>query len=202
MSPTFATRPCRSDRLRQGARTSSAFPSADFNVIEMPEYARGTAGAYADMPGPLENDQRGFYDVSCRSRADWTPRQTASFLREYNKWVMHELTLHEGVPGHLLQLAHSNQYKSTLRAFLASGPMVEGWACYGQDVMADDGLPQPRPALPARPLQVPDAPAGQRDPRPGLPRRRHDPRAGDGADDEDAPSRKSARRRANGCGCN
>jgi uncharacterized protein (DUF885 family) len=116
-----------------------SFPTASFNVIEMPEFARGSAVAYADMPGPLESDQRGFYTVM-PIPSDWTKEQTASFLREYNKWAIHELSLHEGVPGHLLQLAHSNQYKSRLRAFLGSGSMVEGWACYGQDVMADAGF--------------------------------------------------------------
>jgi uncharacterized protein (DUF885 family) len=114
-------------------------PPASYNVIEMPEYARGFAGAYADMPGPLEKDQRGFFNVE-PIPADWTEDQTQSYLREYNKWAMHELTLHEAMPGHLLQLAHSNQYKSRLRAFLQSGPMIEGWACYGQDVMADAGF--------------------------------------------------------------
>lgn len=114
-------------------------PPASFNVIEMPEYARGFAGAYADMPGPLEKDQRGFFNVE-PIPGDWTEEQTQSYLREYNKWAMHELTLHEAMPGHLLQLAHSNQYKSRLRAFLQSGPMIEGWACYGQDVMADEGF--------------------------------------------------------------
>ena len=114
-------------------------PPASYNVIEMPEYARGFAGAYADMPGPLEKDQRGFFNVE-PIPGDWTAEQTQSYLREYNKWAMHELTLHEAMPGHLLQLAHSNQYKSRLRAFLQSGPMIEGWACYGQDVMADAGF--------------------------------------------------------------
>ena len=114
-------------------------PAASFNVIEMPEYARGFAVAYADMPGPLEPDQRGFYDVM-PIPSDWTAEQTASFLREYNTWAIHELTLHEGVPGHLLQLAHANQYKSRLRAFLQSNPMIEGWACYSEDVMADAGF--------------------------------------------------------------
>jgi len=120
------------------AKKIVGFPTASFNVIEMPEYARGFSAAYADMPGPLESDQRGFFDVM-PIPSDWTDEQTASFLREYNKWAIHELTLHEGVPGHLLQLAHSNQYKSKLRAVLQSGPMIEGWACYGQDVMADAG---------------------------------------------------------------
>jgi uncharacterized protein (DUF885 family) len=120
------------------AKDLVGIPKASFNVIEMPEYARGTSGAYADMPGPLESDQRGFYVVE-PIPADWTPEQAASYLREYNKWVMQELTLHEAMPGHLLQIAHANLYKSRLRAFFQSGPMVEGWACYGQDVMAEAG---------------------------------------------------------------
>ncbi len=121
------------------ARNIVSFPKASFSVIEMPEYARGFSAAFADMPGPLEPDQRGFFDVM-PIPSDWSAEQINSFLREYNKWILHELALHEGVPGHLLQLAHSNLYKSHLRAFLQSGPMVEGWACYSQDVMADAGF--------------------------------------------------------------
>ncbi|WP_206367465.1 DUF885 domain-containing protein [Sphingomonas sinipercae] len=120
------------------AKDLVGFPDARFGVIEMPEYARGYAVAYADMPGPLEPDQRGYYAVM-PIPADWTAEQSTSFLREYNKWTMHELTIHEGVPGHLLQLSHANQFKSRLRALLQSGPMIEGWACYSQDVMADAG---------------------------------------------------------------
>jgi uncharacterized protein (DUF885 family) len=120
------------------AKDFVGFPTSNFGVIEMPEYARGVAVAYADMPGALEKDQRGYYDVM-PIPSDWSDEQTASFLREYNKWAIHELTIHEAVPGHLLQLAHSNQYKSKLRGVLQSGPMIEGWACYSQDVMADAG---------------------------------------------------------------
>ena len=120
------------------AKDLVGFPTSNFGVIEMPEYARGVAVAYADMPGALEKDQRGYYDVM-PIPSDWSDEQTASFLREYNKWAIHELTIHEAVPGHLLQLAHSNQYKSKLRGVLQSGPMIEGWACYSQDVMADAG---------------------------------------------------------------
>jgi uncharacterized protein (DUF885 family) len=120
------------------AKDVVGFPTSNFGVIEMPEYARGGAVAYADTPGALEKDQRGDSDVM-PIPSDWSDEQTASFLREYNKWAIHELTIHEAVPGHLLQLAHSNQYKSKLRGVLQSGPMIEGWACYSQDVMADSG---------------------------------------------------------------
>jgi uncharacterized protein (DUF885 family) len=43
------------------------------------------------------------------------------------------------MPGHYLQLAHSNKYPSTLRAVLSSGPFVEGWAVYTERVMIEQG---------------------------------------------------------------
>jgi uncharacterized protein (DUF885 family) len=135
---TFARKALDEATAFAKAKDIVGFPAANFRVIDMPEYARGSSVAYADMPGAFEKDQSGYFAVM-PIPSDWTEQQTASFLREYNKWAIQELTLHEGVPGHLLQLAHANQYKSRLRAFLQSGPMVEGWACYGQDVMADAG---------------------------------------------------------------
>jgi uncharacterized protein (DUF885 family) len=136
---TFARKALDEATAFAKAKNIVGFPAANFRVIEMPEYARGSSVAYADMPGAFEKDQSGYFAVM-PIPSDWTEEQTASFLREYNKWAIYELTVHEGVPGHLLQLAHANQYKSRLRAFLQSGPMVEGWATYGQDVMADGGF--------------------------------------------------------------
>jgi uncharacterized protein (DUF885 family) len=135
----FATTALRESEDFVKTHNIVTLPPVDYKVIEMPEYARGTSAAYADTPGALEKDQSGYFAVM-PIPSDWTAEQTSSFLREYNKWTIHELTNHEGVPGHLLQLTHANQYKSRLRAFLQSGSMIEGWACYGQDVMADEGF--------------------------------------------------------------
>jgi uncharacterized protein (DUF885 family) len=71
--------------------------------------------------------------------AQWTSAQTDSFLREYNTRSIHNLTIHEAMPGHYLQLAHANKYPSTLRALLASGPFIEGWAVYAERVMIEQG---------------------------------------------------------------
>jgi uncharacterized protein (DUF885 family) len=43
------------------------------------------------------------------------------------------------MPGHYVQIWHSNKYPSTLRAVLSSGSFVEGWAVYAEKVMADAG---------------------------------------------------------------
>jgi uncharacterized protein (DUF885 family) len=113
-------------------------PDEPVKVIAVPEFQRGVAVAYCDSPGPLDKGQDTFYMIS-PIPADWTAEQTTSFLREYNNRSMQELTIHEAMPGHYLQLAHSNAYPSTLRAVLGSGSFVEGWACYAQDLMADNG---------------------------------------------------------------
>lgn len=113
-------------------------PEEPVKVIEVPEFQRGVAVAYCDSPGPLDKGQDTFYMIS-PIPADWTEEQATSFLREYNNRSMQELTIHEAMPGHYLQLAHSNAYPSTLRAVLGSGSFIEGWACYAQDVMADNG---------------------------------------------------------------
>ena len=45
-----------------------------------------------------------------------TDEQVESFLREYNLLSIQNLTIHEGVPGHYLQIALSNRYPSALRS--------------------------------------------------------------------------------------
>ena len=114
-------------------------PSDPVEVIVMPEFQRGVALAYCDSPGPLDAGQRTFYAIAPLP-ADWTEEQVRSFLREYNVRSLHNLTVHEAMPGHYVQLAHSNRYPSKLRAILASGPFIEGWAVYAEGLMADHGV--------------------------------------------------------------
>jgi hypothetical protein len=49
-----------------------------------------------------------------------------SFFREYNESMLADLTVHEAMPGHYLQIMHSNTYPSKLRAVLGSGPVRRG----------------------------------------------------------------------------
>ncbi len=107
-------------------------------IVPMPEFRRGVALAYCDSPGPLDRGLKTFYAVSPIPQ-DWTEAQVDSFLREYNTRSIHNLTIHEAMPGHYLQLAHSNRYGSPLRGVLSSGPFVEGWAVYGEQVMSEAG---------------------------------------------------------------
>ena len=100
------------------------------------EFQRGVAVAYCDSPGPLDKGLDTYYAISPIPE-DWDDAQVTSFLREYNKRMIHVLSIHEAMPGHYLEGAHSAQHPSTLRAALRSGPFAEGWAVYTERVVAD-----------------------------------------------------------------
>ncbi|MEO8459602.1 MAG: DUF885 domain-containing protein [Dokdonella sp.] len=114
-------------------------PDSPVEVILMPEFARGVSIAYCDSPGPLDKGEKTFYAVS-PIPDDWTDQQVDSFLREYNTRSIAELSVHEAMPGHYVQLWHSNKYPSTLRAVLGSGSFIEGWAVYAEKMMVDQGF--------------------------------------------------------------
>ena len=110
-------------------------------IIVMPEFHRGVAVAYCDPPGPLETSiLPTFYAIS-PTPEDWGAERVESFYREYNAHMVHDLTIHEAIPGHMLQLAHWRRFPAPTRVRSAfwSGPFVEGWAVYTERVMADHG---------------------------------------------------------------
>jgi uncharacterized protein (DUF885 family) len=120
------------------AKDLVTLPDAPVEIIEMPEFQRGVAVAYADSPGPLDKNLKTFYAVSPIPE-DWTQAQVDSFLREYNSRMIELLSIHEGTPGHYLEGWHSAKFPSTLRAVLRSGMFAEGWAVYSEKMMADAG---------------------------------------------------------------
>jgi uncharacterized protein (DUF885 family) len=113
-------------------------------VIPMPEIDRGLAVAYCDSPGPLEPAPLPTFIAVSPTPASWTPQRVASFYREYNRHMVHDLMVHEAMPGHYLQLQHSRRFagsRTAIRAALSSGSFVEGWAVYAERIMAEQGYP-------------------------------------------------------------
>jgi uncharacterized protein (DUF885 family) len=110
-------------------------------IIEMPEIHRGVAVAYCDAPGPLETTPLPTYFAVSPTPSDWVPSRVESFFREYNSHMVHNLTIHEAMPGHVLQLGHSRRYASPtrVRQAFSSGPFAEGWAVYAEALMAERG---------------------------------------------------------------
>jgi uncharacterized protein (DUF885 family) len=113
-------------------------------LIPMPEIDRGVAVAYCDSPGPLEPAPQPTFIAVSPTPADWPPERVASFYREYNRHMVHDLMVHEAMPGHYLQLQHSRRFTGSdtaIRAALRSGAFTEGWAVYAERVMAEQGYP-------------------------------------------------------------
>jgi uncharacterized protein (DUF885 family) len=119
-------------------------PKEPVKVIVMPEFQRGVAVAYCESPGPLEPHADTFFSIAPTPK-DWTPERTESFFKEYNDKMLYNLTVHEAMPGHYLQGAHSNQFKAPtlVRAIFSSGLFAEGWAVYTEKMMADAGFGGP-----------------------------------------------------------
>jgi uncharacterized protein (DUF885 family) len=113
-------------------------PDTPLDVIVMPEFKRGVAIAYCDSSGPLEKSGKTFFAVAPPPK-DWPKAKRESFYRENNKFMVRDLTVHEAMPGHYLQLAHANQFHAPtlVRAIFQSGTFIEGWAVYCEQMMAE-----------------------------------------------------------------
>ena len=119
-------------------------PDVPIDIIVMPEFKRGQSVAYCDSPGPLEKSGKTFFAVAPTPN-DWDKKRKDSFFREYNNYMIRDLTVHEAMPGHYLQLAHANEFKAPtlVRAIFQSGTFVEGWAVYTEQLMAEAGYGGP-----------------------------------------------------------
>ena len=119
-------------------------PDVPLDVVAMPEFKRGVAIAYCDAPGPLEKNGQTFFAVAPTPK-EWSQDRKDSFFREYNNYMIRDLTVHEAMPGHFLQLAHANRFRAPtlVRAIFQSGPFIEGWAVYCEQVMAEQGYGGP-----------------------------------------------------------
>ena len=116
---------------------------ANLQVIETPEFIRGiyAVGGFNAAP-PLEPQLGAFYWVTPIPKT-WAADRVESKLREYNDFGLQELTIHEAMPGHYVQLEYANDVQPVprrlLRNIFANTPYVEGWAVYAQQVLSDEG---------------------------------------------------------------
>jgi uncharacterized protein (DUF885 family) len=119
-------------------------PDTPLDVIVMPEFKRGQAIAYCDASGPLEKNGKTFFAVAPTPN-DWSKQRKESFFREYNNYMVRDLSVHEAMPGHYLQLAHANEFRAPtlVRAIFQSGTFIEGWAVYCEQMMAEQGYGGP-----------------------------------------------------------
>ena len=120
-------------------------------MIDTPEFLRGiyAVGGFNPAP-PLEPELGAFYWLTPIPKT-WTKDRVDSKLREYNKYGIEHLTIHEAMPGHYVQLEYANdvQPKSRrlLRNVFGNGPYIEGWGVYAQQLMTEEGYLDGDPGL-------------------------------------------------------
>jgi uncharacterized protein (DUF885 family) len=108
-------------------------------ILEMPEFQRGNSVAFLNPAPPLDAKASSHYAISPPPR-DWDARRVETYLREYNRHMLHLLTIHEAYPGHYVQLEYSHRHPSLIRRVLYSGVFSEGWAVYTEQMMLDQGF--------------------------------------------------------------
>lgn len=112
-------------------------PAKPLVVRKEPEWMAGVAGASISAPGPYDKYGDTYYNVG--SLAKYSPEAAESFLREYNKYILQILNIHEAIPGHYAQLIYSNQSPSLVKSIFGNGAMIEGWAVYSEKMMLEEG---------------------------------------------------------------
>jgi len=112
-------------------------PKKPLVVRKEPEWMAGVAGASISSPGPYDKEGDTFYNVG--SLAAYNKDEAESFLREYNKYILQILNIHEAIPGHYAQLVYSNQSPSLIKSIFGNGAMIEGWAVYTERMMLEEG---------------------------------------------------------------
>lgn len=129
-----------------------AIPDQPIDIGDMPRIHRGVAVAYCDAPGPLEETSLRTVVAVAPPPDDWAPERVQSFLREYNADLLHDLTIHEAMPGHVVQLARARAANTSLvRRLAPSGVFIEGWAVYAEELLVERGYaPDDDPRGPLR----------------------------------------------------
>lgn len=115
-------------------------PDQPVDVGDMPRIHRGVAVAYCDAPGPLESADLRTLVAVAPPPDDWAPERVESFLREYYGDLLHDLAIHEAMPGHVVQLARARAADTSLiRRLAPSGVFIEGWAVYAEELLVERG---------------------------------------------------------------
>lgn len=109
-------------------------------VVETPSFVRPTIpyAAYV-APGIFDERQEGLYYVTPLD-AHAPPQSRREQMLGHNRYGMLLTNVHEGYPGHHLQLVHANHVPSLVRRYCDSSVFCEGWALYCEQMVLDEGI--------------------------------------------------------------
>ena len=122
------------------ARGLAPIPDAPLDVVPTPAFMRPIIpfAAY-DSPGAYSSDRTGWFYVTLPDPA-LPDRSQERILRDHCRYEIGVTALHEGFPGHHLQLVHAQQHPSDTRKNVWTPLTVEGWALYCEDMMGEEGF--------------------------------------------------------------
>jgi uncharacterized protein (DUF885 family) len=109
-------------------------PTSKLRIEAIPPHLAGNTVAMIQTAPPFEPKLESvwFWDLEFLAGAE-------DFLKEYNRPALAMVYIHEGVPGHFVQLEYSNRSERVIPKVFWNGPMVEGWASYIVTQLIDAG---------------------------------------------------------------
>ena len=106
-----------------------------FRILELPVAFRPTSpGGFMNPPGVFDEDSSGFYFIPA-----FDPASQNFYMRAALSNPLPILG-HEGIPGHFLQISIANHNTDEIRRMHQDGVFQEGWALYGEEMLARTGL--------------------------------------------------------------
>jgi len=114
-------------------RSLVSVPNGELAVMPTPDFLRALI-PFAAYQGPaaFEGDARGTFFVTLPRPGEPSRLHCRSELKS--------TALHEGVPGHHLQIVTASRLERNVRRVLASPAAQEGWALYCEHLMAEEGF--------------------------------------------------------------
>jgi uncharacterized protein (DUF885 family) len=108
-------------------------PDTTLEVVPTPDFLRPLIPLAAYQgPGAFDPVQRGLFLV--------TLPENGESWRSHCRAELPSTALHEGIPGHHLQMSIGNQLSSVPRRVLSTPAAREGWALYCETLMAEMGF--------------------------------------------------------------
>ncbi len=115
-------------------------PREELIIIETPPHMRSLF-PYAGYSGPAVFDdfQSGRFWVT-PVEPEWSKEMKAQKLREHMIYKLPVFVLHEGYPGHHLQITTQHRITEDIRKIIHNNLYCEGWAFYCEELLEDLGF--------------------------------------------------------------
>jgi uncharacterized protein (DUF885 family) len=124
---------------------------SNLQVIPTPDFMRGVYTAGGFNPAPVLEPKLGAFYWVTPIPPEWSKEKAESKLREYNRYMLQLLTLHEAMPGHYVQFESAAgvqpSSRRVLRLLYGNGAYIEGWAQYAEQAMLEEGYMNHSPEL-------------------------------------------------------